>query len=226
MATYKTEPLAGCFITTDNLRRVRVAIHITYNQDGFPHRWFYTEADVASWGAPIDPAVYLGGGRVVVGPCGDDQFDYECGCDDIAGDGSNIQQYIEVYARAVGDSGIAAQLLGTFTDKTMTTPYVPINGVDCKTLGEPAVTKQGRMELLGGSWSPRPLMTSYTLRVASIANPMLPPTFQDSTGNVTALELGEVVSFTNDAEFIDLLPIVTTSAGDRVVVTYLELGVA
>lgn len=56
----------------------------------------------------------------------------QCRCDDVAGDGSNIVRYVELYSVDVLTAGAAPLLLGRFADSDLSTPYVPVNPVPCE----------------------------------------------------------------------------------------------
>lgn len=148
-------------------------------------------------------------------------------CDDVAGDGSNVVQYVEAYKHTFDNAGaFTSTLIGTFTDSTLTTAYTPTNGVDCDTLGVAARLHAGRITLeAAGTWSPGPLVQSYTVTARTIGDTNNPPTFTDGFANVTTLDLGIPVGFNSaSGDLIDTTAIVTSFAGDRVEIVYTELA--
>lgn len=178
---------------------------------------------LADGGTATVPYVEATHGRFV--DCEDEPVEVSIqGCDDVAGDGSNIVTYFTVN-RSHQTLGLSIDV-GTFTDETQATAYVPVNPVDCSSIGVAAVRKEGRLEISGGTWSPTPLTVSYTIRVADIADTNTPPTFTDSFGNVTSLEAGESLTFDHGDDLLsDGLATVTANVGDRVIITYIETGV-
>lgn len=62
-----------------------------------------------------------------------------CKCDDVNGDGSSVINYVEAYSRTVKNGSISTTLLGTFSDKSLQTTYIPNNPMDCDDLGTEVV---------------------------------------------------------------------------------------
>ena len=211
----------GCTYDAQLVRNGRVFRNYTINEDGTPN------ADVFEWLAEgattFVPYVAATHGAYV--ECGDVPIEVTvCGCDDVAGDGSNIVQYITVSRM---HATLGTYELGVFTDETQATAYTPVNPVDCDMLGSPAVRKEGRIQLGSGTlvWSPTPLTVSYTVSVQTIADLTNPPTFTDSFGNVTTFVLDEVQTFDHNTDLqSDGLAFVTVSDGDRVIISYIETG--
>lgn len=90
----------------------------------------YTPINPSDCPAPVAPEL---GVQVI-------DLDHDCGCDDIAGDGTDIAFYVTTWKTVCNpaDGSISRQLVGTFTDHTMTTPYIPVNPVECCDIGDPA----------------------------------------------------------------------------------------
>lgn len=201
----------------------KVYRRLVVNEDGS------AGSDVFEWlgtGAPSF-VPYVAGTHGDYIDCADEPVDVvECGCDDVAGDGSNIVKY---FTLSRTHPKLGTYQIGVFEENDpASTAYTPVNPVDCNTLGSASVEKVGRVELGDGGvevWSPTPLTISYTVSVQSIADVSNPPTFTDSFGNVTTFVLGESQTYDhNSALQSDGLAFVTANDGDRVIISYIELG--
>jgi hypothetical protein len=150
-----------------------------------------------------------------------------CMCDDVNGDGSVITSYVEAYGIEITNNVITSTLLGTFTDETFQTTYAPVNPTQCNQLGDRVISQRARRIVLQGanSFSPPHILTgTITVMVIEVADVNNPPTFTDSSGATTPMVVGESFSFALEDGNINFntLPIVTTNAGDRVHVTWME----
>lgn len=121
-------------------------------------------------------------------------FEFDCRAliDDVNGDGTEYVSYFEaakITCDANGD--IIRTVTGLFTDKTMTTPYVPVNPTSLDALGGEAVgIIPGRHVISGaGSWNLPNFATAFTVITRSIGDPANPPTITDASGT-TDLHLG------------------------------------
>lgn len=151
------------------------------------------------------------------------RFVDRCMCDDVNGDGSNIVNYVETYCHEVNPDGSAnITLFGTFTNASQGIAYDPVNGVECDSIGVDAQTEQNSIVVdNGASWSPTQLMCSYVIRVSALATGV---TFTGSNGVTRNLELSEGLSFNSGDEPFDVSPVLTTGAGDTVIITYTTIG--
>lgn len=151
-----------------------------------------------------------------------------CLIDDVNGDGSVLVSYVESYA--IRDNGLAVSstFIGTFEDATLQVPYTVLGTrtLPCD-VGAAARTLQRRLKLTGAgdNWSPTAAVQSYTIRVASVGATL--PTFTDSVGTVTELELGEVLSYSveNGAPLQDAPVVNNLDAANCVIISFTELGV-
>lgn len=147
----------------------------------------------------------------------------KCLCDQPLGPDYEVVHYVEALKLSMSDSGLTTVSLGTYTDDTLSVPYVPFAPIDCESVGVVAYAGQGRVVLEGASWSPNILIKSYTVNVHTVDNGLTPPTYTDSFGNTTDLYQGEVFSYSIDDLIIDITPVITSSVGDIVIITYIEL---
>lgn len=148
----------------------------------------------------------------------------ECYIDDVNGDGTELVGFIRAYLISVSATGVPTSvLMGDFTDNTYQNQYDPVGTVTlCSETGDDAVLKQLTTTLDGtGTWSPSMLTKSYTIRVVAGTG----VTFTDSDGTTRPLVINEVVTYQGE-QFFDTAPVVTTTAGDVVVITHSETGVA
>ncbi len=150
-----------------------------------------------------------------------------CGCDDVNADGSVINNYVDVYQVQVNGVNLVSTLLGSYTDETFQTPYIPINPVDCGSIGTPLKGQNARRLVLTGvgAFTPNNLLTgTLSIVVVTVGNPLVPPTFTDSLGNVSPMIEGESFSYSisEDYSFFCNMPTVNTNAGDRVHIHWLE----
>lgn len=154
--------------------------------------------------------------------------DIVCLIDDVNGDGTVLVSYVEAYA--VRDNGLAvtSTLIGTFTDSTLQMVYTPqgTRTLPCD-VGVAAQTLQRRLKLngAGDTWSPTAAVQSYTVRVATVGATL--PTFTDSAGTTTELELGEVLSYSieNGAPLQNAPVVSNLDAANCVIISFTELGV-
>jgi hypothetical protein len=167
---------------------------------------------------------------VTLGECQENcqSVEARCMCDDVAGNGSNIVNYVDAYVICYRDGVLTSTLVGSYTDDTYQTVYVPVNGVKCDTLGTDVLGQNARRQVLIGAGAftfPNVLTTAITVTVVSVGNTLTPPTFTDSLGNVSPMLAGESFSFSikdSDAVFCTL-PSITTNAGDRVHIHWTEV---
>lgn len=125
-----------------------------------------------------------------------------CLVDDINNDGSNLIPFVRLIT--VDEKGTAS-ILANFLPDLLTT-YNPINPKDPDSIGTELKGKTGYVELSSGTWSPTPLVTSFTLRVKGTSNGS---TLTDSFGITTTLDDNEVVSFDWHGELTDGVPVLT-----------------
>jgi len=143
-------------------------------------------------------------------------------CDDVNGDFTSITTFYEISLVYYDGTFLQKVDLGSFLDTDGQTPYVPINPLPCSDIGRDIIESQGRVVLQGGSWSPSPIIKSYTIRVDVVANEANPPQFTDSFGNTTPLFEGETFGYSFTCVNVDTESFVNSSAGDRIVITYIQ----
>lgn len=134
-------------------------------------------------------------GTPIPGRCNDGiQIFKTCRCDDVNGNGSLIVNYNEFYT--VDPVTGVPTVLSTYTDPPWT-PYVPVNPVDCNTLGNTVSLVLRRVHLTGiFSWSLPATAQSITIKVRR-TNPIVLPTISDNAANVTPLLTGDVETFSH-----------------------------
>jgi hypothetical protein len=146
-----------------------------------------------------------------------------CKCDDTLNDGSAIVNFVQAYQICVVEGVITSTLLGSFTDDTYQTPYVPVGTVvDCADLGTDAKLSQQRIVLTDiGSWSSSGDVYSYTVKAI---NAPAGTTFTDSLGVVSNLYTGEVITHTSDSGvLLDASVTITTVVGSVVIIDFEKL---
>ena len=147
-----------------------------------------------------------------------------CLIDDVNGDQSDLVKYVDACLIQVSGNDVTSNNLGSFTDSTLKTRYNPVNPVDPESLGTTARVRQGRVEISGATWSPNDLIRSYSVVSRVVTNPVSPPTFTDSFGNVTNLPISVEVGYSHDLDLLDSAPVVTVPADDKVIITYTQIG--
>jgi hypothetical protein len=125
-----------------------------------------------------------------VGACNTSLNVYQrCLCDDVNGDGSLIVPFVQFYTYDHVNNVIA--FTGSFTND-LSAPYVPVNAVDCETIGSVLTVSQQREHFNGVFVWNRPANTqSVTVKVRSVGNSVTPPTVTDQSGRVTPLYAGD-----------------------------------
>lgn len=168
-----------------------------------------------------------GAGTFVFGSCSNTTAEIyqRCQCDDINGDGSVVIRYIEFYQYDPATNTIT--VLGTFSSD-LSTPYVPINPVDCGTLGTEPQIVQRRIELSGVTAWNRPLtVQSMTIKVRRVGSILTPPTITDNAGNITPLYIGDVETWsvldTAATVLQGTFTITLNNVGDTISVIYTEM---
>lgn len=149
----------------------------------------------------------------------------QCLYDDVNGDGSELVPYIVATAITFGPNGnLISNAVGTFTDRTLSTVYVPVGTpVEPDSVGSDAVTTQHSTIVSNGqAWSPSSLTKQWSARIDAVGAGV---NFTDSDGNTRTLVQGEVIGFEIETLQADTSPIIVTTPGAIVVVTYTELGV-
>lgn len=129
-------------------------------------------------------------GAITMGPCTDgDQIFKACRCDDVNGDGSLIVRYIEFYTVDAASGTIT--ILSNYTENPWTL-YVPVNPVDCDSLGVVQNLVQRRLSFTGVFVWNRPAtnVQSVTVKVRNVGTVL--PTVTDNAGGVTSLYNGDV----------------------------------
>lgn len=71
-----------------------------------------------------------------VAVCNKTEICRKCMCDDVAGNLSDIKSYVEASCLTVIDGEVTSVPLGTFTDESLSTPYTPVNPINCDEIGE------------------------------------------------------------------------------------------
>jgi hypothetical protein len=184
----------------------------------------YVGINNAAVAAPVDFNLVSYGECATVG-----ELQKRCMCDDVNNDGSVITRYVELYNVTVQGLVVTSTLLGTFTDESYQTAYVPVNPVACNQIGDALISQRARRVVLIGPnvFSPPSVLTgTLTIIVVSVGNELTPPTFTDSTGVTTPMIAGESFSYALDKDslYFNTLPSVSTGVGDRVHVTWMEPG--
>lgn len=146
---------------------------------------------------------------------------FDCLCDDVDGDLSNVVNYVQAHIIEIVNGAVQSSTnLGTFTDKTLSTTYLPVNPVDCNEVAQPAMICQRTAYLDGsGSWAVTATVTSYNITVHSANG----GTWTDTSGFTRPLVQGEFFSHCQESGAA-LQPgaRVDAVAGDLIVVTYNE----
>lgn len=140
------------------------------------------------------------------------------GCDDINNDGSVIVHYWTIVWIDTSGSVVAS---ATFNE-SLSAPYTPIHPVSCSASGIAPTWAQRRIRVDdANTWSPSATTTAYTIRVYEVGGTK--PTFTDSLGIVTSVELNEIISYSNDNTIqIDTSAIYTSTTGSKAIITYIE----
>lgn len=140
-----------------------------------------------------------------------------CMCDDVNGDGTQINQF-----RRLATVDYSGNIVDT-TDLTLdlSVSYTAVNPAFCCDLGVDAETKQNSIVVTNSTWSPSKLMRSYIVRVKTINDTLLPPTFTGSNGSTRPLDANEVLggNVSEDALF-DITPVFTANTGDELIISY------
>lgn len=189
--------------------------------DGVPNGTvIYTNLSGAVVGAP-------GAGTFTFGACSvsDTQVFQRCLCDDVNGDGSIIFTYIEFYQYDPATNSIT--VTGTWNE-TLTAIYVPVNPVDCDSLGNPIQIVQRRLDLIGVTNWVRPVdAQAVTLKVRRVGSVLTPPTITDNNGTITPLFLGDVESWSiidGDSTVLQgTFSVTNNNAGDYITINYTQI---
>lgn len=182
----------------------------------------YLNPDLTPAAAPLDFDL------VSVGECPTlSELKTICLCDDVNADGSVIVNYVDVYKVDVLGTNLTSTFIGSYTDDTFLVPYVPVNPTECDLLGTPLRGQNARRIVLENANTfspPSALIGTLSIIVISVGNALTPPTFTDSLGNTSTMVEGESFSYSisEDYSFFCNMPIITTNAGDRVHVTWME----
>lgn len=157
--------------------------------DGVPNGTVvYTDLSGTQVAAP-------GAGTFTFGACATSaaQVFQRCLCDDVNGDGSLIRHYVEFYQYDPGTNAITVTGLW---NEDLTLPYVPVNPVDCATIGTPASVIQRRIDLQGITvWNRGLTIQSFTIKVRRVGSVLNPPTITDNAGVITPLFIGDVETY-------------------------------
>lgn len=152
----------------------------------------------------------------------------DCRCDDVNGDGSNIVKYVQFSTYDPATNTIV--VTGTWNE-ALTAPYVPVNPVDCSSIGTQPLIVQQREHIVGANIWTRPanLIESVTIKVRYIGDILNPPTITDAAGRVTPLFVGDVETYSvlgggaTSVQWLTGQYIVTQNAGDVITILYTEL---
>lgn len=140
-------------------------------------------------------------------------------------DGNGVlTPFVEASLVTVLDDGsVQVTPMGDYTNSLLTTPYTPTGTVTAPSdTGAEPVLNQYRTLVTNVNWSPTALTTSYTIRNVTGNT----STYTDSAGNTTTIQPDEVITFSHDGtNILDIKPVVSASANDVLIVTYMELGV-
>lgn len=147
-----------------------------------------------------------------------------CKCNDVAGDGSNIERFVEAVLTVVNlDDTVTTTSLGNFTDETMSTLYTtaPINEIDCcdAEQGETVVGSSPFAQELAGPIAGYQIPTTMWVEGFTIIAKQGDVTITDSRNNVTVIPQGASLSWdaeTDDIMF-DNLTIDVPAAGSAIV---------
>jgi len=147
----------------------------------------------------------------------------KCLCDDVDGNGTNFVSFVEFYKIVVGvDGSTDSQLVGTFTDETLATPYTPTNPVDCHDIGTDPVEQWNVLDITGTqTWSPPFLINALSVFVLQ-GNPI----YTGSDGVSVTMETGQSTSFSIDGSgnLVDNSNIIIDANGGTVKISYSTLA--
>ena len=152
----------------------------------------------------------------------------DCRCDDVNGDGSNIVKYVQFSTYDPATNTIV--ITGTWNE-AHTAAYVPVNPVNCSTIGTQPLVVQQREHIVGANIWTRPanLIESVTIKVRHIGDILNPPTITDAAGRITPLFAGDVETYSvlgggaTSVQWLTGQYIVTQNAGDVITILYTQL---
>ena len=210
-----TDPV--CFdICVNGVNYRQCVLTVGGQPTGLPGDIYYLDINGVLVATPV--------GTIVPGICGSNsEIRSICRCDDVNGDGSLIVTYTEFYT--IDLAGVIT-IIANYTDLPWT-PYVPVNPVDCNSIGTTVSLVQQREHLTGPFIWNRPgnNIESLTIKVRNI-DPLNPPTITDRAGRITPLFIGDVESWGvngNNPDAIGLLigGFTITSSSPSTVITLL-----
>lgn len=153
----------------------------------------------------------------------DSQFEFITLIDDVNSNGSTLVEFVRMIQ--VSSNG-TNNVIGDY-ETDLITPYTPVGIVTTPVnAGSPAEIKWESLEVANGAtWSPTALVRSASYYVFDIGDTNNPPTFTSSSGAVRDLRLSESGTFSLDSEadLTDTAPIITTNAGDEILINYTTL---
>jgi hypothetical protein len=147
-------------------------------------------------------------------PCEEYEVVYYCFCDDISGDSTEFTTYYTATRICVSTG--ESELIGTFDDKSLASPYTPVNTVNCSLGGRNAEIGYETRVLTVGSFTSNPLMTSLTYTVRDEGNGV---TISDGS-NTTSLLTGDSGGFENSDYRLSEGSLVISADQADVLITY------
>lgn len=165
-------------------------------------------------GTIVDPAV-----ATQIGQCaeGNKESKVICKCDDVNGDGTLYESYVEYYEVSVSNSVVTSTLLGTFTDESFTTTYTPTNPIDCDSIGVDAEECWNSIILTGTDTFSPPFLTQSLSILAYSGS----PTYTGSDGNTVTMIVSESKNFdTTNPTNLNFSQILIDANGGSVKVSY------
>lgn len=200
----------------------RFYVRVVYDEATSAFTFFNSAGAAVVEGVDFEPCETADGNKA--------EFLKVCKIDDVAGDSSNLVPYVELYCKEWDGTALTSTLIGTYTDETCQTAYAPL-GAPLDLSAQPdAMIDHNLRRIDGASTFQLPATTtSWSYYVATIGDLNNPPTFTDSNGVVTPIDL---VGFSDQSDpdsrnangFFTVLPIFTTSAGDVIFVSYNEVS--
>lgn len=165
-------------------------------------------------------------GTFSFGSCSlDQQIFQRCLCDDVNGDQSLIVNYIEFYTYDPSTNSITVT---GYWDQDLLNPYVPVNPINCSTIGTATQLVQRRVHLTGAQvWNRPNTVVSMTIFVRRIGDVTNPATITDNAAVITPLFIGDNITYgiinDNNTLLQGTFSITMMDVDDIITINYLEL---
>lgn len=113
------------------------------------------------------------------------RIEINCLCDDVLGNSTSIVTFYEGFLLEVDtDDVFTSTSLGYFADSALTTPYTPINIIDCGSIGEDVIGIEAAYDVVqnGATWASDLLTQKIQIQVIAVGNLGTPPTLTTESG--------------------------------------------